>query len=273
MSQLYKAHSYLCKDIPFIISSYIREYDIAKANINILYKYGVLDKKQYDYYHNCPRMEREIAIGNLQKSNPKITKILQDGITEAKRLFFEANDIQDYEVLAIKNDAIFLVNKIAQTTIFDNIEFKNKNVYTSYYNLGKCELYYYYNEMDNIESIDIKGIRDKLYLHKEYFLDFLLTAFQTIQVGTLEETIDLMNAFYTQYINYKLDKGYYREFNSMSMYRTKKFTNLYEYTLDNIRDSDLKYIDISYNLNIIRQLMSYFSTLSVAYVKNHRNTF
>lgn len=271
MSELWKVHKYICKEIPFIISSYIREYDIAKANINVLYKYGVLSIDQYNYYLHCPREEREISIGKMQRSDYKITEVLQHGITEAKRQFFETNNIQDQDVLSIKNDAVFLINKIAEVSKFDNIEFKNPNTYTSYYNLGNLEFYYYYNEMTNIEQLDIKGIKkEKLILHKDYFLEFLLTAFQTSQVGTVNETLELMNAFYDQYINLKLDKEYYREFTSSSQFRIKKMSSIYNDMIDDISIGNIPFINIGHNLNMIRQLMSYYSTLCVDMVRNKR---
>lgn len=271
MSELWKAHNYICKEIPFIISSYIREYDIGKANINVLYKYGVLSKDQYEYYLYCPRDEREISIGKLQRSDYKITEVLQNGITEAKRQFFEINSIQDQEVLSIKNDAVFLINKIPEVSKFDNIEFKNNNTYTSYYKLGTCEFYYYYNEMNNIEKLDIKGIKEeKLILHQDYFLEFLLTAFQTSQVGTVNETLELMNAFYDQYINLKLDKEYYREFTPSSQFRIKKMSTICNYMADDISSDNLSYINIGHNLNMMRQLMSYYSTICVDMIRNKR---
>ena len=50
MNNLYQQTNYMA-DVDYLISTYIREYDISKANINILYKYGVINKQQYDTYY------------------------------------------------------------------------------------------------------------------------------------------------------------------------------------------------------------------------------
>ena len=57
------------------------------------------------------------------------------------------------------------------------------------------------------------------------------------------------------------------------MYRTKSFTTLYSYLLDNIKQTDLPCIDITTNLKIIRQLMGYFSTIGVSYTKRNTSSF
>jgi len=252
--------------IPFLISQFIREYDIEKANINILYKYKVITKEQYDYLYKCPRMERQITIGNLERKNKEITEIKKKGITEAKKLFFESNDISDNEVLSIKNDAIFLINKVATITRFDNINFVNKNVYTSFYRLNnnKIEAYYLYDRIKDIEKIDIKGIsKEKVDLHREFFIDFLLTVFQTSELESIEDTIKLISSFNQIYLNLDLDVEYYRNFDEMSKYMiAMKNRNYY---LDTIKRTNLKDINIICNLNIIRELWSYICSIKFKY--------
>ena len=50
-------------------------------------------------------MVRQTFVGKLQRDNQSIVRILKDGIIEAKKMFFEANYIDDKDVLSIKNDA------------------------------------------------------------------------------------------------------------------------------------------------------------------------
>src|SRR5574344_1702144 len=213
-SNLYENINY-DSGIDYLISSYIREYDISKANINILYKYGVISYDEYIAYFNMDKYSREVSIGNLQK-NPEITKILQNGIIEAKKLFFDANNIEDGDVLAIKNDAVLLINKIAHNTKFDNIEFINKELFTSYIKINNnTKLFYTYDNIRKIELFGVKGInKNNLSLHKDFFVDFLKEFFYCCENSTINETIDLVINFYNLYLNLKLDIGYYREFNS-----------------------------------------------------------
>ena len=55
-------------------------------------------------------MTRQVYVGKLQRDKA-IVDILKAGIIEAKKILFEANDIKDYEVLSIKNDAVFIINR------------------------------------------------------------------------------------------------------------------------------------------------------------------
>ena len=261
MNNLLRSPNYSMK-VDYIISSYIREYDISKANINILYKYGVLSKEKYEYYLTADRMTRQIDIGLMQK-DPKVTKVLQNGIMEAKRNFFEANNIEESDVLTIHNDAIFIINKIPTITKFDNIEFINKNTYTSYYKLGPLEIYYFYDPINNIENIDIKGINDdRLKIHEDYFLEFLKVVFSSAQTENIKDTLDIIITFYKQYINRELEIGYYRNFDSESAYYIKSDISRYSvfraYTLEEHNKYD---IDINCNLQLIIQLYKYFSSI------------
>ena len=113
--------------ISYLDNTFIYEYDISKANINVLYSKKAIDKDTYDYLYNANRDTRQVYIGKLQKENKEIATILKAGIIEAKKWLFEANNIHDYEVLSIKNDAVFIINRVLNYTQFSIIEFKCKN--------------------------------------------------------------------------------------------------------------------------------------------------
>lgn len=262
MRNLYENINYTNKEIPFLISNYIREYDIKKANINILYNANIISSNEYNYLLTCPREERQVKIGLLEQNNPIVVKALQDGITKAKEQFFKDNDINDNDVLCIKNDAVFLINKVAYNNKFGNIEFVNKNVYTSFYRLGNMEIYYYNDMMLGVENIDIKGMKDNvLLLHQNYFLEFLLVAFESAQTQSIKDTLDIVITFYNRYLSLDVEKEYYREFNSESLYSMKKISNVFSYKCPYITKEQMKEVDISYNLNLIRQLFQYYSSI------------
>ena len=126
-------------EISYLPNTLIYEYDISKANINVLYSKGVIDKKTYDYLYNAERMTRQVYVGKLQRDKA-IVDILKAGIIEAKKILFEANDIKDYEVLSIKNDAVFIINRNLINTKFGLINFVNKNQYTSFYKIKNLEM-------------------------------------------------------------------------------------------------------------------------------------
>lgn len=238
--------------IAYLNNVFIYEVDIEKANINILYSKGLITKDIYDYLYNSERMVRQVYIGKLQR-DVKYTKALQQGIIEAKAQLFQANDIKDFEVLSIKNDAVFLINRIPSIRDFGLIHFIPKNVYTSFYTVGNLEMYYYYNSISKEEKLDIKGLGDSVIeTHRDYMYQFLCDLFYTIQCNGIEVAIRLMKEFYIQYINLKLPLGYYRKFDISNEFHFKSRTSMGTgYSINNINESMLPLIDISYNLRIL----------------------
>ena len=267
VSKLYEKVNYTM-NVDNLISHYIREYDIVKANINILYREGLLSKERYDYFYNLPKMEREVAIGILQR-NENYSRALKNGIIRAKKEFFEANNIQDWQVLAIKNDAIYLIDIPALITKIDNIEFKLKNIYTSFYHIDKYECYYYKDPMGSNEILDVKGISDSnLELHKNYFLEFLKTVFDMAQKEPVENILEFLKAFNENYMALNLDVEFYREFNAESLYALKQTLSDYNSYKSRCVDKSMKkHLDISYNTYIIRKLYQIYSSIYFSHKK------
>jgi uncharacterized protein YqgQ len=251
---LYEKTNYT-SDISYLTNVFIYEYDISKCNINILFTKGIIDKKTYDFLYESPRMTRQVYIGKLCRDT-KISNILKAGIIEAKKVFFEANNIPESSVLSIKNDAVFLLNFIPKQTKFGLINFLNKNIYTSFFKLSNLELYYYYNNINKEEYIDIKGISDNnLKYHNDYFLQLLKDIFYSMQTNGPEITIRMLKDVYNEYIKLELPIEFYRTFNAESEYHYKFINKLGTgYSAINVNESMKSLIDISYNLNILIEL-------------------
>ena len=132
---LYEKTNYLNPNISYLINTFIYEYDISKANITILYQEGVIDEQTYDRLKSVPRMERQVTIGYILKVK-KNNEILKQGICNARKALFESNGIQDYEVLSIKNDAIYVIGRPLHNTVFGIVEFTLRNIYTSFYSIN-----------------------------------------------------------------------------------------------------------------------------------------
>jgi hypothetical protein len=255
MSELWERINYIA-DISYLTNVFITEYDISKANINVLYSHGAISKDIYDWLYSSKKIVREKYIGMLQRSDESYTKILQSGIIDAKRRLFEANGILDREVLAIKNDAVFMINRELQYTKFNLIEFKRKETYTSFYKINNLEIYYFYNPIDKSENIEVKGISDnKIDLHRGYFLQILMDIFCITQMDGPIEAIKMIKDIYQLYIRKEFPIEVYRSFNGDSMYHFNVFSRLNTgYTSDNASD-DMKFIiDGSINLNILREI-------------------
>ena len=246
-------------DISYLTNIFITEYDISKCNINVLYTNGILDKATYDNLYNSERMVRQTYVGKLQKDNPKVVRALKDGIIEAKKMFFEANGIEDRDVLSIKNDAVFLINKKPKVTKFGLIEFLPKGLYTSYFKFRGIEVYYYYNNMNKMEYIEVKGISEEnLAKHEGYFLQFLKDIFYSIQINGPEITLRMIKDFYIDYINKKLSIEFYRKFDTSSNYHYICNTTINTgFEAEFISEHDKSLVDISYNLEILTQLHRY----------------
>ena len=68
ISQLYKNINYKSQ-VNNIIGENIREYDISKANITMLYSANIISLEEYNRLCNVDKMERQITIGYLIKKN------------------------------------------------------------------------------------------------------------------------------------------------------------------------------------------------------------
>lgn len=258
ISELYNRVNYI-SGLKFLFSNYIREYDLSKANINVLYLKGIIDESLYRKLSVASREERQITIGLMEQRDKKVTKAKAEGIIEAKKMLFEANDIQDSDILSIKNDAVFVINKVLTKTRFHElIDFKLKNTYMDFVYLGGIEVYYGYDRVSGIENIATKGLGKNAYLHKDFMIDFIIYIISEMESGSISQAVSSFTNFFNDYINGQLDIGYYREFNSASMYSI--INSPYKVSIvDNNEYTKTKVININYNMNILRELFGYIS--------------
>lgn len=259
-SSLWKCKNYISM-IPHIISRHIYEYDITKANINVLYYMGEIDKEYYEKLKALPRMKRQVEIGYMIKYTEGLADKLSDGIAMFRRKLFEANDIQDHEVLSIKNDAVFIVGRKLNATKFYNVEFILKNHYTTYVRLDKhIEIYFESNSIDRTISLDVKGISDnKLELHHQYMASLIADILYYMETNNISDGLTYISDIYNQYIERQLPIGYYRNFNADSDYTINVNGTLY--SMDYCDPELFISLDIGYNLSIIRTLYGYLSNI------------
>lgn len=239
-------------------SGYIVEYDLSKANINALLSRGVIDRGLYDTLYNSDKHYREVYIGNMISKNKNIYKEIQAGIIDAKRQFMEANNIEDHEILSIRNDAMFILSDRHMEQSFGNYYFAKKNVFTFFFKFyPNKEWYYRFDQQTQKDIIEIKGIKDHiLTIHQNYFLRFLADVSYSLQRSTIEDTLELCNQFYEDYLHRKLEPEYYREFNTDSKFRvTFKGLNK-SYLMDTVTENDINNLDINFNLKILRDLIT-----------------
>ena len=271
--------------ISFIIGRRIIEVDVTKANISILREADRISEDQYRYFLTSDRMERLVFVGNMQAKDESVTALLQSRLKEVRQKIFEIFCIDYSNLLSIRNDAVIFVDNgyrsytpgIAQTTenyksagditetyyLSQYLKFRVKGLYSSYYKIGNKEILYFINRISGEEYIDVAGIGDDaLDLHRSYFLDLLMSLFESAEEGDIADTIDFLSKVYSQYISKSFDIGYYRRFDANSRYDIDKtISNLYDYQLDHMTNDQKSIVDISYNESILRQLQKIYSTI------------
>lgn len=252
-------------EINYLVSHYIREYDIQKANISILYSLNVIDYNTYSFLFEAPRDIRQVYIGNMIKDNKKIYDILHEGILQARQSLITTNNISELDILTIKNDAIFIIDKELSNTRFGNINFVCKNKYTSFLYVEPLEIYYFYDIIFDKEIIDIKGINDNILqqYHSNTWIPFLCQLIYLLNTSEIQTAIKFYSDFYTQYCNKELDINYYREFNSNSNFITIPICGK-RYSMQGI--DDISIIDISYNKNLLHKI--YKILLNIYFTKH-----
>lgn len=244
----------------YLINKKIQEYDISKANISILREYGYIDDKKYEYLYSLPKKNREIRIGLEIRKNPEVNNILNNGFLNARKVFFESNDINDMNVLYIDKDSVTVIDQfITNQRISKYINFVAKDKYTSFYRLGSID-FLYFND-NKTESYRFKNINHDMLIenHRKYMIDFLLSIAYMAQNNSIINVIDTVRNFYGQYVSRRLNIGYYREFNMYSRFRMNSYNNYDNWSVDESSYTiDMNDLDISYNASIIQDLYKYF---------------
>lgn len=250
--------------IKYLVNTYIREYDLSKANINALLYTNRISKEEYNKFLVMDKKDREVSIGLMIRNDRSIYTDIQKGIIEAKRKLFLSNSIEDFEVVSIKNDAVFTHGRLLQIREFPPFDFKIKNEYTIYLQLQELEVYYGDSidqcTGDIITNLDVKGISDSnLLLHQNGMLDLICETCYRIQRERIEDTMSWISQMYEKFIKRELPKEYYRNFDAFSMYKVHTFTRIA--SMIDIDDSLVPVIDINRNLSIFRDLVSIVSDI------------
>lgn len=237
--ELYEKSLYTQKERPFIFNENIYEYDISKAGLSISKEFKLLDENTLDRLFSIKdKKELQIEIGNIQLRNSSYKNKLMKGFTDARKYFFDGNNINDDDIISIKKDAIFTTKK-CDNTKFGYIDFRLKNTYSSFIILNKLELYYDKRKM----RLDVKGISDdKLEFHTKYMTKLLIRYFDMMENNSKDYTKKVMMFFINRYKNKKMKVEYYREYNSESVYR-----DIYGDIHQVCTNGFIKRLDIGYN--------------------------
>lgn len=205
--------TWLNPNIEYIFNQEIIEYDMRDAGYSIIKEFKLLPDAEIQRLGTLPKgLERNKAVGILQRDNREFNRAFLDKFTEMRRIFIEINKITDDDIISVKKDAIFTIGARRRTR-FGQIQFVPKNHYTSYVRLAdiqNMELYY------SSEELEIKGMGDVAYnRHRLFMIEFLKKLF-----GYLESKNPYVRRYMMRFIDdYKsmaLSEEFYIEFNNLS---------------------------------------------------------
>ena len=236
---------------PFEVNSSIIEWDMKRAGLNIIKEFQLLPEAEIDCIEKLPKLDGDIKIGKLQIKDKEFSKTLEQKFTDVMNHFMEVNNIDaEFDTLAIKKDACFIINKKVSVFEFGKyIKFVPKNSYHAYLYLKPFEFYFKSNG-----DVDVKGlVGDKkerkriLSLHENGIMNFIQYVIELSETSNMNKKAlnTFLHSFVEMYKKKELDFDYYREFNIESRYRYRIMDN--EIMADHIDAKMLQKIDIEYN--------------------------
>lgn len=241
-SSLYERTLYLNKDIDYIINSEIREYDLKSAGLSLIKEFQLAPPKVISQLELMDKEPRNKEIGMMQK-NKGFAEDLKHAFVEARRMFFEANGIEDSDVLSIKKDAIFIVRKRCDEQITDNLQFRVKNQYLGYMYLNRVEFYY----TSPTDIIDVKGLGpDVQTYHGDYMLDYIRDVFAGAIYSSHNELVKQICKFVSAYRLNRLEYGYYRRLDESFFYDVID-PEVGHMSIKDVDDNEQVTLDITYN--------------------------
>lgn len=249
ISDLYLRDTYLNKNIDLLTNQTIIEYDLKSANVNLCREYHLLPDEKIDKIAAMPKAERVKTIGKMMRKDKKFTEDLKASFVDIRHRFFEANEVVDGDILAIRKDAIFCLRRVDYDT-FGKCFFDSKNTYTSFLRLDRLE--FYYNSMGrhfgDKARVDVKGISDEeLKKHEEFMMEFFRNLFKKLETGDKASQIRFLKRFIDNYKHRRLEVGYYREFNQESIFRLTARSETYDDEVFIPFVEKQKELDIDYN--------------------------
>jgi hypothetical protein len=249
-NHLYLKHNYLNKDIAYLRNNIIREYDMVNAGINILRHNNIFSQEEYDQLNSMDKLEKNILVGKFLKNNPDISDALMNEFINIRKELFDRNGITDDDVLSIKKDAIFVINKkIHDLELNEFYQFQEKNKYIGYMNIDNKEFYY---DMTK-RRLDIKGFSKHI---KEFHKDYLFKELEELMYLDLSDeknmVFEKLIQFKYNFVTKELPKEYYYDI-QQGKYLFETIGQMFH--LEDIDDDLKKICFINNNLNFILKII------------------
>ena len=260
MHSLAKKFSYKA-NINYLINASIKEYDLEKAILGLLYQIGRLNEEQYNAYAETPKEKRIVEIGCYMKTDPSLFDLTQMKMSEIRNAFLTENQIEEYQVLYVDNDSMTIIEPKDKIHIDDkitnfgeHINFRVKNVYTSFYRLSGIDLLY--NSINGSYRLKYANI-NVAQKTQDGFLDLILTLAYEAESSLLSALQTAKDA-YLKYTNFELPIEYYRELNQKAQFKLKPGL-AYTYYTEIDPGISLDQLDISYNAGLLNYMIRILS--------------
>lgn len=225
------------------------EYDMKMANVSLCGYYNLLPAGRIEELQNLSSNERKIKFGLLCRKDNELNSAVSNAFRLGRRLFAEANNITDEEIVAVKKDAIITTKK-CNNTVFTNdngreLKFICKHKYTTIMQLNKgIDLYAYYDELHDTIKLDVDGIDNKtLPIHEDGILKFLKHVIILIETDQKVSLLRYIKDMYDKYRKRELPLVYYRTFDPSSTIQTN---DLDDWGI--VDEHDLDRVNINYNI-------------------------
>lgn len=225
-------------DYQYLKNVTITEWDIKSAGLSVIKFHKLLPESEINKLENMSKKMRTIREGLYQRERPDLAEKIVKTLEDVRQGFVYINGIHQENVLSIKKDAIFLINKFPQiVNIKDKFEFREKGKYTSYICLNKNEFF-----MQPNGDLEVKGINTEcLEKQRDYFLKDISYFLKMGEKVGQNQMLSILRNYKRKYINMQLPIDTYRELDS-GMFRLKD-----GYITNEVDESLLDDIDISQN--------------------------
>lgn len=237
----------------------VTEVDMASAGLSVIKSERLLPPATIARIEALPKAKQSVAIGMISTSreHKQLANVITAGIKLRVEAILDANRIDIDRVLSVKRDAVFVTGpQPSLLHLNDGTEFKIKSSYTSFVKLDTVEVY----AVPTRGLADLKGIpKEKRPLHEAFITRLVLDTLALLEKNNAIEAAKILQQFRRDYVERRLPLGFYREFNSSSMFTVSVGNALF--AIDGLGD-DIKpdSVDITFNLrNVIIALAKAFA--------------
>lgn len=195
------------ENIEYTFDSNIVEYDMIAANLSVIKALHLLDVPKIQQLELLPKDKLKVQVGLIQRDNKEFSEALCSGTLYFRKLFIEANNLSERNILSMHNDAvIFISKKKIITQVDDHVNFRCDGTWESYIRYKNLEMFY------GNEILGQKGfIKEMWNQHTLGLCKYLLNVFN--KLNNYDPTIiQDLRKFQTVYLQDKLPEYYYVAF-------------------------------------------------------------